>query len=188
MVNYCLIETLAAYQRNTVACSQKLIKRYRPERKVRKRREIMAIKNIVLTEEERGMILEVMREARKQEYTPEKLCQLQKILDTQYYYWWMNDMKAEEDAKDLFAKDFDAYCTGFGAYPCSAYGWALSAKYGNSFMNTAHMGHQPLVWLKDESHAKGIFFFESAMNYIDNPSDALKQFYVYCNDFEKQSD
>ena len=48
-------------------------------------------------------------------------------------------MKAEEDAKDLFAKDFDAYCTGFGAYPCSAYGWALSAKYGNSFMNTAHM-------------------------------------------------
>ena len=148
----------------------------------------MAVKNIVLTEEERKMVLEVMQEARKQSYTPDKLCQLQKILDTQFYYWWMNDMKAEENADVIFTENFEAYCTGFGKYPGSAYGWAKNAKYGNSFMNTAHMGHQPLVWIKDEDHARGIFFFESAMNYMDNPSDELKQFYIYCNDFVRQAD
>ena len=148
----------------------------------------MVVRNITLTQEEREMVLEVMQSVRKQNYTAEILCERQKILDTQYFYWWMNDMKVEEKAADIFTENFEAYCTGFGKYPGSAYGWARSAKYGNSFMNTAHMGHQPLVWIKDQNHARGIFFFESAMNYMDNPSDELKQFYIYCNDFEKQAD
>jgi len=148
----------------------------------------MATKNVALTPEEKKMVTEVMKNARRQTYTPEKLCQLQKILDTQYFYWWMNDLKKEEYALDIFEENFDAYCTGFGAYKSSATAWARNAKYGNSFMNTAHMGHQPLVWFMDDSTARGVFFFESNMTYLDNPSDQLEQYFIYCNDFKKHAD
>lgn len=140
-----------------------------------------------LTDYEKGLIIEVLKNARKQEYTPEMLCEVQKIIETQYFYWWMNDLKKEELAKEIFEDELDCYCTGVGEYKTTVKGWAIGAKYCNSFINTAHMGHQPLIWLQDESHAKGIFFFESNMNYLDN-KDQHEQFYVYCHDFVKRED
>ncbi len=139
-----------------------------------------------MTEQEKALVLEVMKNARKQEYTPEKLCEIQKIIDTQYFYWWMNDLKKEELANEIFEDELECYCTGAGFYKSSAHDWAVGAKYCNSFINSAHMGHQPLVWLQDDTHAKGIFFFESNMNYLDN-KDLHEHFFIYCHDFVKRS-
>lgn len=138
-----------------------------------------------LTEYERNMVLGVMKNVRKQTYTPEKLCEIQKIIDTQYFYWWMNDLKKEELANEIFEDDLECYCTGVGPYQTTALGWATGAKYCNAFINSAHMGHQPLVWLQDETHAKGIFFFESNMNYLDS-KEQHEHFFIYCHDFVKR--
>lgn len=146
----------------------------------------MANKHFSMTPEERRMIAEVMRNAYRQDYTPERLCSLQKVIDAQHFYWWLNDLKCEEYALELFPEEFDAYFTGIGKYENTALDWARNAKYGNSFRNTAHMGHQPLVWFMDEEHARAIFFFESHMTFLDDPDELLEQFLIYCNDFEKQ--
>ena len=52
------------------------------------------------------MVLEVVKNVRRQEYTPEKLCQLQKVIECKYFYWWAMDMKKEEYATELFTDDF----------------------------------------------------------------------------------
>lgn len=148
----------------------------------------MPNKHFVMTNEERALVAEVIRNAYLQEYSPEKLCAVQKVIDAQYFYWWFNDLKLEEYALELFPEKFDAYFTGVGKYSNTAMNWARNAKYGNSFRNTAHMGHQPLVWLMDDEHARAVFFFESHMTFLDNPDELLEQFLIYCNDFEKQPD
>ena len=145
----------------------------------------MAFKHFNLTDEEKSMVLNVMKHVRVQEYTPEKLCELQKILDTQYYYWWINDMKKEEYGVDLYDENFECYCSGFGEYKSTPLATSRGGKWANQFMNTAHMGHQPIVSLIDDTHARGIFFFESNMTFLDNPDKLLEQFYIYCNDFVK---
>lgn len=120
-------------------------------------------------------------------YSKKRLSDLQKLIDAQYFYWWMNDMKKEEYALELFEEKFPSYCTGAGDYDDTNLGWARNAKYVNSFLNSAHMGHQPLVWFMDDTHARGIFFFESNMNYL---SDKVQHehFFAYVNDFVKHDD
>jgi len=140
-----------------------------------------------LTNKEREMILEVMKNNRKQTYTPERLCDLQKIVDTQYFYWWMNDIKKEEYASEIFEEDLDCYYSGVGEYKSTPLNWGKDAKFCNSFINSAHMGHQPLVWFMDDTHARGIFFFESNMNYLDN-RELYEHFFVYLHDFAKHED
>lgn len=148
----------------------------------------MNTQHFPLAEEEKKLVIEVMENVRKQEYTPEKLCELQKIIDTQYYYWWMNDMKIEEQAKHLFLDEFDAYFTGVGMYKNTPLNWARNAKYTNSFLMTNHMGHHPMVWLMDEIHARGIFMFECHFTYQDDPDDLVEIFLIYVDDFEKKKD
>lgn len=148
----------------------------------------MGIRHFEMTNEEKEMILEVMEKARTQEYTPQMLCDLQKVIDAQYYYWWINDLKVEERAKHLFTEEFDAACTGVGGYQTTPLGWAKNAKYCNSFVNSLHMGHNPLVWFMDDTHARGIFFFESHFTYLDNPDEKVELFFIYCDDFVKKED
>lgn len=148
----------------------------------------MSMKHFEMTADESQLIVETIVNARKQKYTPEKLCDLQKIIDAQYFYWWMNDMKVEEQAKKLFRKPFNAYCTGFGGYQSTPLSWAKNAKFCNAFMTSSHMGHNPMVWFMDETHARGVFLFESHFTYNDNPEDLVELFLVYVDDFEKDED
>lgn len=134
------------------------------------------------------MLQEVMENCRKQEYTPEKLCQLQKIIDTQYYYWWINDLKLEEYAKHLFCEQYNQYVSTGRSSICTPFAWAKSGKYINSFSITSHMGHNPMVWLIDDSHARGIFSFEGFFSYIDAPEEHVELFIIYCDDFVKDED
>ena len=39
------------------------------------------------------MVVEVMKHARSQSYTPQQLCERQKIIDAQFFYYWAMDMK-----------------------------------------------------------------------------------------------
>lgn len=39
------------------------------------------------------LVIEVMKRVRQQTYTPEQLCERQRILDAQYFYYWSMDMK-----------------------------------------------------------------------------------------------
>ena len=55
------------------------------------------------------LVIEVMKHVRQQTYTPEQLCERQRILDAQYFYYWSMDMKKEEYVCDLFTEDF-TYC------------------------------------------------------------------------------
>lgn len=148
----------------------------------------MAVRHFMLSDENQAMVLETMNQALAQEYTPGLLCTIQKIIDTQWYYYWMNDMKKEEYADKVFAKDFKGVYTDCSPIPYTPDGWARGAKYTNSFMNTAHMGHQPLIWLIDDTHARGLFLFESRMTYLDNPSEEVEHYLVYCHDFIKEED
>ena len=50
-----------------------------------------------------------------------------------------------------------------------------------------HMGHQPMIWLIDDTHARGVFQYEDHMCYYDN-SEVLQGWLVYCDDFVKGSD
>ena len=61
----------------------------------------MAFKVRTLKPKERDRILEVVLNARRQQYTPELLCEFQKIIETKYYYWWLMDLKKEECDKSL---------------------------------------------------------------------------------------
>ena len=148
----------------------------------------MATTHFILSDEEEKMVLEVMEKVRRQQYTPERLCRMQNILDAQYYYWWMNDMKKEEYGLDLYTKDFTSYCSGYGDLNCTPLEQCRNAKYCNQFLNTMHMGHQPMIWLIDDTHARGIFLFESHMTYQDDPEEILQQFCIYCNDFLMEDD
>ena len=67
----------------------------------------MAVFNIPFNEEFRGMVIDVMKHVRRQQYTPEMLCEHQKILECMYFYWWSMDMKKEEYATELFDDDFE---------------------------------------------------------------------------------
>lgn len=145
----------------------------------------MSRKLFEFSPEERAMILEVVQNTRNQKYTPETLCEIQSILDTQYYYYWCNDLKKEERLmKDYFEEDFTSYWPGIGYYKNPPLNWCRDGKYINSFMNTAHMAHNPMIWLQDETHARGVFFFESNMTYPDR-EELLEHFFVYCHDFVK---
>lgn len=148
----------------------------------------MGMKHYELSKEEHEQLTEVIENARKQQYTPERLCDLQKIIDAQYYYWWINDLKVEERAKHLFTEEFDSYCTGFGGFKSSPYGWAKNAKYCNGFTNSMHMGHNPLIWFMDDTHARGIFLFESHFTYLDDPEEKVELSIIYCDDFVKKED
>ena len=50
------------------------------------------------------LVIEVMKHVRQQTYTPEQLCERQRILDAQYFYYWSMDMKKEEYVCDLLRK------------------------------------------------------------------------------------
>ena len=60
----------------------------------------MATRNIPFPDKVRDMVLDVIKHVRRQEYTPEQLCQLQKIIECKYFYWWCMDMKKEEYVMD----------------------------------------------------------------------------------------
>ena len=129
------------------------------------------------------MVLEVIQNARKQEYTPEKLCQLQKVIEAKYYYWWIMDMKKEEYACELFDDDFTFYC--YGPTKRDKKDQAMASKWVNAPMQTMHMGHQPLVWLIDDNHARGVFQYEDHHTYMDEPEKTVEEWMVYCDDFVK---
>ena len=132
----------------------------------------------------REMITEVMKNARRQTYTPETLCQLQKILETQYFYYWSMDMKKEEYVCDLFTEDFVYSC--FGEKGTAPRQQALRSKYVNRNMSTMHMCHQPLVWLMSDNTARGIFLYEDNHSYADGGN--VENYAVYCDDFRKCGD
>lgn len=132
------------------------------------------------------LILDVIKHARRQTYTPEMLCQLQKIIEAKYYYWWIMDMKKEEYAVELFTEDFHGYVNGH-LISGAAKGQALTSKWVNAPMTTMHMGHQPLVWLIDENHARGVFQYEDHQIYKED-GYKVETWMVYCDDFEKDSE
>ena len=88
------------------------------------------------------MVLDVITHVRRQEYTPEQLCQLQKIIECKYFYWWCMDMKKEEYVMELFTDDFRYYLNGHLTVKDKLL-QARNAKWCNKDMQTMHMGHQP---------------------------------------------
>ena len=139
-----------------------------------------------LKKKERERILEVVLNARKQQYTPELLCEFQKIIDTKYYYWWLMDMKKEEYAIKLFTDDFRCYHNGQLAAndPLTQ---AKHAKWSNLPMVTSHMGHQPLIWIIDDCHAKGVFQYEDHHVYKEDGYNVETRV-IYCDDFVKDEE
>lgn len=143
----------------------------------------MSIDNTLDKVETKALLWDVIRHARKQNYTPEMLCQLQKIIETKYYYWWIMDMKKEEYAVELFSKDFKGYYNGH-LMSDNPKGQAVKSKWVNMPMTTMHMGHQPLVWLIDENHARGVFQYEDHQIYKADDY-RVETWMVYCDDFER---
>ena len=146
----------------------------------------MAFKVRTLKPKERDRILEVVLNARRQQYTPELLCEFQKIIETKYYYWWLMDLKKEEYAVELFTKDFRCYHNGQLAAK-NPITQAKHAKWSNLPMVTSHMGHQPLVWIIDESHARGVFQYEDHHVYTED-GYTVETRVIYCDDFVKEED
>ena len=146
----------------------------------------MATRNIPFPDKVRDMVLDVITHVRRQEYTPEQLCQLQKIIECKYFYWWCMDMKKEEYVMELFTDDFRYYLNGHLAVKDKLL-QARNAKWCNKDMQTMHMGHQPMIWLIDDTHARGVFQYEDHMCYYDN-SEVLQGWLVYCDDFVKGDD
>ena len=132
------------------------------------------------------MVLDVITHVRRQEYTPEQLCQLQKIIECKYFYWWCMDMKKEEYMMELFTDDFRYYLNGHLTDKDKLL-QARNAKWCNKDMQTMHMGHQPMIWLIDENHARGVFQYEDHMCYYDD-CEVLQSWMVYCDDFVKGED
>lgn len=132
------------------------------------------------------MVLEVIKNVRRQEYTPEKLCQLQKVIECKYFYWWCMDMKKEEYAEELFTDDF-VFVNGGKVVSRDKKQQATNAKWSNKDMQTMHMGHQPMVWLIDDTHARGVFQYEDHMCYYADGA-VVENWMVYCDDFEKGDD
>ncbi len=54
-------------------------------------------------------------------------------------------------------------------------------------MVTSHMGHQPLVWIMDESHARGVFQYEDHHVYTED-GYTVETRVIYCDDFVKEED
>ena len=127
----------------------------------------MATRNIPFPDKVRDMVLDVITHVRRQEYTPEQLCQLQKITECKYFYWWCMDMKKEEYVMELFTDDFRYYLNGHLAVKDKLL-QARNAKWCNKDMQTMHMGHQPMIWLIDDTHARGVFQYEDHMCYYDD--------------------
>ena len=146
----------------------------------------MATRNIPFPDKFRDMVLDVIKHVRRQEYTPEQLCQLQKIIECKYFYWWCMDMKKEEYVMELFTDDFRYYLNGHLAVKDKLL-QARNAKWCNKDMQTMHMGHQPMIWLIDDTHARGVFQYEDHMCYYDD-SEVLQGWLVYCDDFVKGDD
>ncbi|BDF34188.1 hypothetical protein CE91St62_22530 [Lachnospiraceae bacterium] len=146
----------------------------------------MAVKIMSREQKDDALIMEVIRNARKQDYTPDLLCELQKVVETKYYYWWLMDMKKEECARELFAKDFSYYYNGYLVTEDGAE-QAKTSKWTNSSLVTMHMGHQPMVWLIDQTHARGIFQYEDHHVSIEDGS-VIETWMVYCDDFKKYED
>jgi len=90
----------------------------------------------------------------------------------------------EEYAVELLTDDFEFYYNG-ELTPNNAMTQAVSSKWSNATMSTMHMGHQPLVWLMDETHARGIFQYEDHMVFEDS-EDVVQCRMVYCDDFIKK--
>ena len=130
------------------------------------------------------LVIEIMKNVRCQKYTSEKLCDLQNIIDTQFFYYWSMDMKKEEYACDLFTDDFVYRC--FSEAPTEPKSQALRSKFVNRNMMTMHMSHNPLVWLINDTEARGIFLYEDNNTYTDG--DTVEGFSMYCNDFRKCED
>lgn len=146
----------------------------------------MATRNIPFPDKVRDMVLDVIKHVRRQEYTPEQLCQLQKIIECKYFYWWCMDMKKEEYVMELFTDDFRYYLNGHLAVKDKLL-QARNAKWCNKDMQTMHMGHQPMIWLIDDTHARGVFQYEDHMCYYDD-NEVLQGWLVYCDDFVKGGD
>lgn len=130
------------------------------------------------------MVIEVMKEVRKQSYTPQQLVERQHILDAQYFYYWSMDMKKEEYVCDLFTEDFTY--RNFVENAVEPKGQAIRSKYVNRNMMTMHMSHNPMIWLMDENHARGIFLYEDHNSYSSEKT--VEGFSMYCNDFRKCED
>lgn len=145
----------------------------------------MAVKNIPFSEKFRARVVEVMQHVRRQQYTPELLCEHQKILECMYFYWWSMDMKKEEYATEFFADDF-SYWNG-RVITRDPKQQALTSKWSNHAMQTMHMGHQPMIWIMDDTHARGIFQYEDHMSYLDD-GETCEGWAVYCEDFVKSAD
>lgn len=141
----------------------------------------MAVTAIPFDPKIEELALEVMRNVRLQEYTPEKLCQMQKVLEAKYYYWWCMDMKKEEYVMELFTEDFTYYC--FAPTPNNRAMQARAAKWVNAPMQTMHMGHQPMIWMMDETHARGLFQYEDHHVYVEGEHEVVEGWMVYCDDF-----
>ena len=83
----------------------------------------------------------------------------------------------------LFTEDFTYRC--FTESPTEPKDQAMRSKYVNRNMMTMHMSHNPLIWLIDETHARGIFLYEDNNSYKDH---TVEGFSMYCNDFRKCED
>ncbi len=145
----------------------------------------MAVHVLPFDEKMREMAIEVMKNVRKQQYTPELLCEMQKVIEAKYYYWWAMDMKKEEYAVELFTEDFSYY--NFGPSDVNALEQARKSKYVNSFLCTMHMGHQPLIWMISDTEARGIFQYEDHHTYLDDGS-GVQTWSIYVDDFVKGED
>lgn len=146
----------------------------------------MAVQVLPFDEKLKEMAIEVMKNVRRQQYTPETLCELQKILEAKYFYWWSMDMKKEEYAVDLFVPEGFTYYN-FGPHPKTGLDQARTSKYVNSFLCTMHMGHQPLIWLMSDTEARGIFQYEDHHTYLDDGSQ-VETWAIYVDDFVKGED
>lgn len=146
----------------------------------------MAVKIVNDKTQDEKILIETVQNARQQSYTPQRLCQLQKVVETQYYYYWLMDLKKEEYAKTLFSPDFQYF---FNNYEIKISGeqQALRSKWVNQQMVTMHMCHQPLVWLIDETHARGIFQYEDHNVYSEDNA-VVESWTIYCNDFVQNAD
>lgn len=131
------------------------------------------------------LIVEVMLGSRTQRYTPERLCELQKVIEAQYFYWWSMDMKKEEFCTELFTDDFTYYC--FGPQKVTGEEQARRSKFVNEKLSTSHMGHQPLIWFMSDTEARGIFEYEDFHMYTDDKTSVSSDI-VYVDDFRKESD
>ena len=80
-----------------------------------------------------------------------------KIVDAQYFYWWMNDLKHEEWAEPLFEKEIDCWYNRRRRIQEHPDGLGARREVLQRLLNSAHMGHNPLVWFMDDDHARGVF-------------------------------